>query len=514
MSPSPELLLTQKRLEQLALLKRRKLEWVDSHRIYFYAPYSSEQARFHTSKAHTRLVVGSNRSGKTTCGAVEDISFWLGFRPWLLPEELKSLPIQELLKNFSSIPDHCKTPIKTPVKVLVVVADWDVADDIWTTGTAESAGKLKLYIPKGALECAPERNNMGNICRFRCINGSILDLDTQKSFINDPQSFEGRRLDVAHYDEPPKRDLRVAVHRGLVDRHGYEIFTMTPLTEPWIKTEIFDKASTLGPEKVETFHLQTEENPYISKEGWQNYLETLNEDEKEARGKGKWVFLKGLVYPEFKARLAADGGNICDPIPIEWVRDNGTVYVSIDPHSRQPMTAILLIADVKGRMIVWREVYSKDLIEDFCAKIKSHLTYEEEEKGKKILKELPVMRWLCDPIAFNPDPIDGLTWADEFFNNGIPVEEAPKRKSAGILKVRSAFKENKLFICSNCVRTLYEVQHYVYAEWKSKDSRAEKEVPVDKDDHTLECLYRIVLLDPTYVPQDKRDKPIRAFEYV
>lgn len=444
-------------------------------------------------------MVGSNRSGKTTCGALEDISFWLGFRPWTLPEDLKQVPIQELLNNPKVIPQECRTPIQPPVKVLIVVADWEVADDIWTIGTSEALGKLAAYIPPAAI-AKTERNNMGHICRYHCINGSVLELDTQKSFINDPQSFEGRRLDLAHYDEPPRRDLRVAVRRGLVDRFGYEIFTLTPLTEPWIKSEIFDKAPTSNG-LIECFHLRTEENPYVSQEGWKAFLASLTEDEKDARGKGLWVHLKGLVYPEFDPRPAKDGGHLIGPLPTSWVRQNCSVYVSIDPHPREPMTAILLAVDSKGRKFVWRELHTKDLVPEFCAKVLSRL------------EGIEPVRVLIDPIAYTPDPVDGLCWADEFIRFGLPVEPAPKRKEAGILRVRQALKNRELYFCTDCARTLYEIQHYVYAEWRNSENRGLKERPVDKDDHTLECLYRLMLLEPVYVGQTK-GRPIESYSFV
>src|SRR5271157_4051483 len=84
---------------RLVQLQKLQKSWLQQHRIYFYRPKGNQPA-FHSSLAHVRLAFGTNRSGKTTAGVVEDIAFALGFRPWLLPERWKQLPISELIARY------------------------------------------------------------------------------------------------------------------------------------------------------------------------------------------------------------------------------------------------------------------------------------------------------------------------------------------------------------------------------------------------------------------------------
>lgn len=501
------------KLQQLVEVQRLKRSWLQQHRLYFYRP-RGRQAAFHASTARIRMAVGSNRSGKTTAGVAEDVSLCLGFRPWMLPADLKELPIEDLMKlhEQGKLPLACLTKRKVPFKLLIIEDDWDVADEILLTGTDASPAKLRQYLPAGALVGGSldkqEKNGMGYICKIRLTNGSSITIDTEKSFINDRGSFEGKQYDGCHFDEPKNRDLRVAVKRGLVDTDGLEIFTLTPIAEPWMFDELHSKAA-IG-SQIEEFFFDSQvlvEEGVISKEGWQSFIDSLTEDEKEARIKGKWTHLKGLVYKEFDPRPYAEGGNIVEPVEAKWIAENATVWAHIDPHPRIPMAALLMAADKHGRLLLWEEVFAKVLIRDFVDLINSKLAYEGSGKSPEMLE---VLRWIIDPLAWEEDPVDGHKWADEFMDLGIIAEKAPKRKEQGIMKVRKLFKERKLLVCRNCTRTIFELQHYVYNEWRSQAPRNEKETPVDKDDHMMESMYRLCLLDPVYVPKDLYIKPIEA----
>ena len=452
---------------------------------------------------------GPNRTGKTTSGICEVIANAIGFRPWLVAKDLlQTFGVVGLMgKENWRISAEAHTPIKCPCKCLIIEDDWDTADEILFSGAEDRAGKLTYYVPADAIQ-ATSKNALGYTCEIALINGSIIRVDTEKSFVNDPNSFEGGTNDLIHYDEGKKRSLRIALKRGLVDRYGYEIFTLTPLCEPWIFHEVYQKATLDRDYSVHNLQAAR----HISKEGWEAFLGTLTEDELAARGRGEWVFLKGLVYPEFVAKDAKDGGHLTAPLTPQWIAANATVYVAIDPHPRQPLTALFIAADNKGRLILFDEVFKKCLISEFCELIQSKLKYiVKDEEGVNVEKELPVARWLIDPIAFIDDPVSGLTWADEFTAEGIPVEPASKAKAQGICNVRQAFKDNILFITTNCIETLREIQLYVYDEWKDGE-RSSKEKTIDKDDHMMECMYRLVVAKPEYFDQEAFSKPIEPYD--
>lgn len=500
---------------RLVELLRAKRAWIRDHQIYYYHPIGN-QIKFHQSKALIRIPYGTNRSGKTLASVAEDIALCLGFRPWMLPEDLKRLSIRELLDLYDQgkLPQDVLTPRKPPVKLLIIEDDWDVVDEILITGTPEKPAKIRWLVPPEALVGGSidrqEKNGMGYVCRIRFINGSTITLDTEKSYFNDRGSFEGKSFDVAHYDEPKSRELRVAVKRGLVDTNGMEIFSLTPLAEPWMYDELYARAGK-DPD-IEAFYFSADtlvEHGVISKEGWESFVKSLTEDEKEVRAKGRWVHLKGLVYKEFRAEpfnptSPKDGGHLIDPLPSEWVYEHGTVYVSIDPHARQNMACSFLVADEFGRWIVWDELFEQALIAEFCDHIKSKLCFLWGGEWKY----LTVGRWQIDPIATIEDPIDKRTWALEFHTHDVPVVPASKDRARGIRLVQQSLADRRLLVCRNCTRTIWEFQHYMWDEWQTTDKRGPKEKPRDKDDHLMECLYRNVIINPQYIVPEDYDEPI------
>lgn len=515
------------KLRQYNRLLQAKKKWILGHRIFFYQPIcatcfrqkhktcqdplahanpiDSPQWGFLHSPAHTKLAVGTNRSGKSTTGIVDDVADALGFRPWELPEELVAKGLEYIWANLHLVPNAAKTRIRIPARILIVAEDWDKADEIFVRGTPERAGLLTRYIPEDALE-GTRQHHSGVPCEFRFKNGSSICIETEKSFINNPKSAEGGQYDKIHYDEPKKRALRDAYARGLADTHGFESFTLTPLAEPWIKNEIYDKAG-IDPE-VENFFFHAEDNPHISQDGWKNFVSKLDDLQKEARAEGKWTHLHGLVYPQFSSAHVKDGGNVCDEIPPKWAQENASLYVAIDPHPKKPMTAIFMLADSKGRLTVCDEVYKEALIPEFCELI----NLKAAEWG------MTPITYLIDPLAFENDPRDGLCWADDFISAGIFVEPAPKRKSAGILAVRKQLKEEittdgksrivrNMAISKNCKRTIFEFQNYMFREPTQKYG-IDTEKPVDKEDHAVECIYRLVLINPQFIDLKVKVKPL------
>ena len=70
-------------------------------------------------------------------------------------------------------------------------------------------------------------------------NGSTIDILTSEM---KDMSYESADWDFAWMDEPQNNYKYTALQRGLVDRGGRTLITFTPLTEPWMKEDLIDKA--------------------------------------------------------------------------------------------------------------------------------------------------------------------------------------------------------------------------------------------------------------------------------
>lgn len=460
----PELILLKRR--QVDLLKK-KVAAIKNFGLPFYRPWG-KQEQFHRAgtKYKKRLFRAGNRSGKSVAGAAEDVAWLVGARTWL-PQ---------------SDPAHKGGLREPPVKGLVITTDWDIVDTVWTSDRNASPGKLWGFLPKNQVKYA-KRNSSGVIADIGLENGSVLRFDTVKSWLANPQGSESADWDFIHVDEPCPKAMFVANARGLMDRDGAFWFTLTPLSEWWINDLFFP-----GDETTWSVTASSNENPYLPKEALESFLSLLSEDEVQCRLHGLPLHLAGLVYKEFDAqrhllkweKLSGLGWTSPTRPPKSW-----PVYFYIDPHPRTPTCILFLTVDPQDRMYVFYDFFKAATIKELC------------EEFLSFVEGMRVLRGRIDPYAYINDPITGSNMAEDFAKHGVFVEKAVKDLDRGILAVKQAFREDRLFIGEAARRTLWEIQRYC---WDSSADHLNK--PVDKDDHAMECLYRAVLDFPRWIEED------------
>ncbi|MCP4597072.1 hypothetical protein, partial [Neptuniibacter sp.] len=198
--------------------------------------------------------------------------------------------------------------------------------------------------------------------------------------------FEGIDVHWAHWDEPPPKAILQAAERGKVVTNAPSWFTMTPLKEAYIYDEYSLKAANNGGDDDEIAVMRGEiwencidwcfkcdldipENRtlddnynllrptktcptcgrmmgFIPKAGIDEYLKTLDPEEREAREKGLWKHLSGLVY-----KMLDRDVHICEDftVPRDWMKIEG-----IDPHDAR--ASCYLFAAVAPEEI---EIYDK-----------------------------------------------------------------------------------------------------------------------------------------------------------
>ena len=426
-------------------------------RIASFDPHR-KQSEFFASPAPIRLFQGGNRSGKTTAGVLEDVAHVLGYRPWLSRSD-------PMYKVNVRIPSHGR----------IVVPEFK-----------EAAGKVmvpKLYewVPPSIIAPGyPKKNQIGIETSWKFNNGSEFEIMTNEQ---DTKAFEGWAGDWAHYDEPLDRDKYIATQRGLVDHNGRSWFTLTPLSAAWIYDELVLKADNRIIFYVE---VDTEDNVGygLTREGVDVFSSLLSDEEKDARLHGKYSHLSGLVYKEFDSNRHKVKPFV---IPEHWPRIR-----LIDPHPRTPHAVMWMAVSPEERLYIYDELFKECLISELCLNIRAKSGDDN------------IQFTACDPIAFIQDPISGKSWSDEFVRNGIFVVPAVKDLAQGIQTVKSRFVGTcgtpDLYIFDTCSRTLWEIARYQWSEnlGKSAQRRNAPQKPMDRDDHMMECMYRGVMMMPSY----------------
>jgi hypothetical protein len=310
-----------------------------------------------------------------------------------------------------------------------------------------------------------------------------------QSYDQDTDLFESSDYDWAHFDEPPPRPIWVAVQRGLTDRRGRSWLTMTPLKEPWIYDEIYSR------DDVGLYYFDIEDNlGYgLSREGIDQFAKSLTEDEKEARLRGRFFHLTGLVYKNYGPKLRLKRF----PIPKHW-----GLWFHVDTHPRTPHHAVWIAVAPNGKKYVCGELKNRDkanAVVPFAEAIKVYEQQTFERRPDEVVR-------LMEPGAKAPDPLrDGHSIWDEFADYGIRCRPGSKNRDSGILLFQQALKsdpeygvEPMIFFFEDLPGVHYEMQHYVWDDWSKRaaEGRTEKQAPRDRDDHFIEGIHRILLDEP------------------
>lgn len=174
---------------------------------------------FHISLADVRCFFGSNRSGKTTAGAADFLFHQTGIYPEWYPK---------------------KRRYNRPTKGRILASDFKKAVGEVITQALED------WIPPETL-AGRDKNPQGIYDKYyiKHVSGGVSKFDII-TYEQDVSVAEGWSGDYAWYDEPPPRGHRIATARGLIDRKGWEIFTLTPLKEPWIFDDLWSQGNKIG----------------------------------------------------------------------------------------------------------------------------------------------------------------------------------------------------------------------------------------------------------------------------
>lgn len=447
-------------------LLKKEVQWRKRRKIYYYGPHE-KQEEFHTSPARCRALFGGNRSGKTCAGTLEFLFHITGMYPKWYPDENK---------------------MQAPIKGRIVAKDFQ-------------KGVGEVIIPSldewldDSLVKKKYRNPIGIPVKWTLKNGSVFDILTYEQ---NTEQFEGWKGHVAWFDEPPPRDKYVATLRGLVDYKGKHWLTLTPLTQPWIYDDIYTKHNK---KDIHVVQVDITDNPYLDKDAIKQFEQSLTPEEKEARLHGRFMHLSGLIYKEFDPNV-----HICEPFQIKksWTR-----YMCIDPHPRMPTACLWLAVDEHDNHWLYDELWLRDMD---IQQISNAIHAQEGEF-------LPLIR-LIDPAADKDNQMaGGFNVRKEFMRHGVFCERANNDPNLGKSRIKKVLKPQfdkiankelpQLRVFSTCKRTIYEFQHYIWEDRRSrKEEYNKKEKPKKKDDHFMDCLRYIYNHGPQYMVPREDDEEI------
>lgn len=419
--------------------------------INSYVPHA-KQAKFHSSQARTRLYIGGNRSGKTTGGIVEDI--W-----WLTRQH-----------PYRKLPDRS-------------IAGRIVSVDFINGISKIIIPQLKQWIPPSQLRGGSwysAYDTQDRVLNFE--NGSFVEL---MSYDQDLDKFAGTSRDFIHYDEEPPKDIYIECKARLIDRKGSSWMTMTPVEGmTWIYDDIYEPG-ILGDSGIAVIEVDMAENPHLDKEEIDNFLDGLDEDERLARGKGKFVQMGGLVYKIFSPSI-----HVIDAIdPKELAGSQYKHYMSLDHGFNNPTSVHWHAANTDNEVITFDEHYEAGRIVEYHADV---IKTRNQLHGR-----IPDIS-ICDPALGQRQGVTGTSIQTEYAIRGIGLVLGNNNVETGVAKVNQylSLREDgtpSWHITRNCANLIREISRLRWKTWASK-KQASQNNPYDqihkKDDHACDdCRY-------------------------
>lgn len=464
-------------------MDRRKREF--SIRYYAVKPDGTargphpQQIKFHADTKLIRIASGGNRSGKSTAGVNESVAHMLGYRPWL-PETDPNYKVKVRVPNKGLI---CGESFGEQINKVLIPK---------LLGDAEK--NIPGAIPKDEL-AGVRRNPQGVIVAISLKCGSVGYLQSYEQKID---LYESADYDWVHLDEPPPRPIWVAIQRGLTDRKGRTWITMTPLKEPWIYDELYTR------DDVGLYYFDIEDNLDfgLTREGIDSFARNLTDDEREARLRGKYFHLSGLVYKSYGRQHRIKRFHV----PSSW-----PIWMHIDTHPRTPHHAVYVAIGPDDRKYVVGAIKNTDTNNQVKPFADTLLTFEKE-----ILRRRPddLIR-LIDPFSQTPDPLqDGMSISDAFSDMGIRCKPGSKNRDSGILLMQQHLNYNPdlgiypmIFFFDDLDGMHMEMTHYIWDDWQKKvgEGKTEKQEPKKKNDHYIEGVHRVLLEKPVYFEETNDD---------
>jgi hypothetical protein len=425
----------QQQLDLSKLTREEKLQMLDEleeqekrnkRKRNAYGP-NELQEKVHKSLKRIRFVAAGNGSGKTALSVQE--AYWAatGIHP-----HRPNLPVPNLGVILLDAPDK--------------VQRWlDELNKFFDTSEWVFNKKGKPYI-----------------CEIVLPNGSVFDF---MFHLQEDMAFESKELDWLVADEPPPRSSYIGLQRGLRRVDGaWTLIVGTPLAQPWLKKEIWDKWAKGERDDIECFRAGILVNAaHLGKDYIENFSKDLTEKEKQVRLHGQFAHLDGLALAEYWK----PEHHVVERF--DWPRGYPCV-VAVDFHPAKPCTALLLGVNKLDEFYIIKTFKSKSPPRVFAEELKAWYA------GFK-LQDI-----LCDSLGSTPKTggLDNMSFIEVLNKNGVPVratsfkeksEDAWVKAIQDLLYIRDTKlgKRPGLYVFSDLLEIINEFESVMWARNRNNE---------------------------------------------
>ena len=417
------------------------------------------------------LFTGANQIGKTFLLCCHVLAEFIGYEPW------------------SGRPRK----FRPPVRIAALLTDFDNAGWIVFEKMSE------LVLPKDLKIIQRTQSHAPRIIQH-------LPTGSQLHIFTHDQAVEKKRGGTWHglvVDEPCPQADYVELRRGVQRTQGKVLFTLTPLSEPWLHDELYDQAVNHGGQKkhVAAVTATPDENKVsqggcIEDRAVEEFWADCPPEELEARKYGRFMHLIGRVYPTFDESVHVLGEDHVDPESCTW-------GLAVDPHDRLPF-AMLWYYVTPGNDIVFRHEWPGG---EFNKMRDCRLTVDDYID---IISQYPrtTFRQMDPNSGRRKSPHSGFTMAELFQSKGYFFNtQIVDDLAAGHKRVQERLHYDKdrelgpgnqphLYVHRSCVNTVRSFRNYVWDDYKGKtgEGKSPKQKPREDYKHFMDCV-RYVCMD-------------------
>lgn len=455
--------------EAIRSLSEKVKNQAERPNIYGYKPHD-KQIIFHAATGRHRLYIGGNRSGKTTGGIAEDIWWLTGKHPYRKTPESGVRGRIVGVDFLNGIEKILKPELMrwTPVSAL--------RDNNWSDSYDTQERTLHFA------------------------NGSFVEF---MSYDQDIDKFAGTSRHFVHFDEEPPQDIYTECLMRLLDTKGSWWMTLTPVQGmEWMYDDIYLKGTNDPLGNISVIEVETYENPYLDRDEIDTLMDTIGEDDIDARIKGKFIRRGGLVYKAFTPLV-----HVIEPfseVPPHW-----EIYASMDHGYNNPTSWHWHGVDSDGNVITFAEHFAAEMV------VKDHA---EAVRAIDLSNGRPAGMYIGDPAISQRNGITGSTVQSEYAQNGIFINAGNNEVLNGINKVNTYLQYNdkrppRWHVTRNCPNLIREMQRYRWKTWANKQSERTNnkyDVAHKKDDHAMDDLRYFFTIMPDITPLKTVVTPVAA----
>jgi len=319
----------EEKLELLAAIEEKRRRAIASKPKYMP---NKGQAPIHKSDAKERYVFSANGTGKSALLVQELHAAATGYNPWSASKTKAPSKICVVVDNSKKIDEV----------IMPEYRKWFDVDEKWLKREGKPYTS-KIHYP----------------------NGSVVTFYSAEA---DPMTFEGVMFDYVFIDEPLPQMLYTAIKRGLRIKGSPSrlLFCGTAVSQPWLKTLIWDKWSNGETTDVECFRVGIEVNEHNLGDGYvKRFSATMSESEKEVRLRGGFFNSDGMAL----AHLWKRSVHLVSRKDLQW-DPSWPCVIGIDPHPVKKHNAVLLGVDPNDRLVVLDELAIKCTASEFAEHLK------------------------------------------------------------------------------------------------------------------------------------------------